>query len=128
MGRGTELGGFAVGITIVVSGMSNSILSIQEAELDTAIGSAATPVLFYFWASWCGPCKLVSPSVEWAASNYGDRLKVIKMEVDANPQTVKQYKVEGVPALRLVKDGEVLVNYEGAITKTKLAALLEPYL
>ncbi len=113
---------------MVVSGMSSSIISIQEAELDTAIDSAATPVLFYFWASWCGPCKLVSPSVEWAANNYGDRLKVIKMEVDANPQTVKQYKVEGVPALRLVKDGEVLVNYEGAITKAKLAALLEPHL
>ena len=107
--------------------MTNAI-SITDNEFETEVLKAEQAVLVYFWASWCGPCRLVSPSVDWAAQTYSDRLKVFKMEVDPNPATVKQYRVEGVPALRLFKDGEVTQSYEGAITKQKLESMLETLL
>ena len=108
--------------------MSSSVLVISDDQFENQVLKAEQPVLAYFWASWCGPCKLVSPSVEWVASNYSDRLKVVKMEVDPNPITVKQYKVEGVPALRLFKGSDVVATFEGAITKQKLTSLLDEHL
>lgn len=106
----------------------SSVISITDTDFETEVLQATQPVLVYFWASWCGPCRLVSPSVDWAASNYGDRLKVVKMEVDPNPDTVSQYKVEGVPALRLIKGTEVLESLEGAISKQKLVSMIETHL
>ncbi len=104
------------------------VISITDTDFETEVLQAGHPVLVYFWAPWCGPCRLVSPSVDWAATNYGASLKVVKMEVDPNPQTVKQYCVEGVPALRLIKNREVIASLEGAISKQKLATILETHL
>ncbi|MBW4622871.1 MAG: thioredoxin [Cyanosarcina radialis HA8281-LM2] len=106
----------------------SSTIAITDNQFETEVLQADRPVLVYFWAGWCGPCRLVSPSVDWAATNYSDRLKVVKMEVDPNPETVNNYQVEGVPALRLVKAGEVLASWEGAITKDKLAKMVEKHL
>jgi thioredoxin 1 len=103
----------------------SGVISISDAEFETEVLKSAKPVLVYFWAAWCGPCRLVSPSVNWVADTLGDRLKVVKMEVDPNPATVKQYQVEGVPALRLFQGGEEIQSQEGAITKQKLASWLE---
>lgn len=103
-------------------------MAITDAEFETEVLKSTTPVLVYFWASWCGPCRLVSPMVNWAAEKYSERLKVVKMEVDPNPEAVKKYKVEGVPALRLFKGTQVVESYEGAISQAKLASLLEPHL
>ena len=88
--------------------MSSSVISIKDTEFETEVLKANQPVLIYFWASWCGPCRLMSPLIDWAAETYSDRLKVVKMEIDPNPATVKQYQVEGVPALRLVQGTDVL--------------------
>ena len=106
----------------------SSVISIKDAEFEKEVLNANQPVLVYFWASWCGPCRLMSPLVDWAAETYSDRLKVVKMEVDPNPNTVKQYQVEGVPALRLVQGTQVLDSSEGAIGKQKLASLLDTHL
>lgn len=107
--------------------MSNAI-QIADQEFETEVVKADRPVLVYFWASWCGPCRLMSPAIDWVADNYGDRLKVVKMEVDPNPATVKLYKVEGVPALRLICGTEVLAASEGAMSKQKIADMLNTYL
>jgi thioredoxin 1 len=107
--------------------MSNSVIVINDEQFETEVLKAEQPVLAYFWAPWCGPCKLVAPSVEWVAANYSG-LKVVKMEIDPNPHTVKQYKVEGVPAFRLFKNAELVLSHEGAITKQNLIALIEPKL
>ena len=104
------------------------IRSDTDSDFEAEVLQANQPVLVYFWASWCGPCRLVSPSIEWAADNYSDRLKVVKMEVDPNPGTVKQYQVEGVPALRLFSGSEVLASMEGAIAKQKLVSFLDTHL
>ncbi|MEZ2235641.1 thioredoxin [Microcoleus sp.] len=105
--------------------MSNSVIVISDEKFETEVLKAEQPVLAYFWAAWCGPCKLVSPSIDWIAENYSDRLKVVKMEIDPNPATVKQYKVEGVPAIMLFKNSELVMSHEGAISKQKLTSLLE---
>jgi thioredoxin 1 len=109
--------------------MTGGVTIISDSDFATEVLQVTSQyVLVYFWAPWCGPCRLVSPSIDWAASHYGDRLKVIKMEVDPNPETVAQYKVEGVPALRLFHQGEMVEALEGAITKQKLATLLDHHL
>ena len=106
--------------------MSNVII-IEDKDFEIEVLKAQQPVLVYFWATWCGPCRLVSPSVDWVAENYSDRLKVIKMEVDLdkNKDAVAKCKVEGVPALRLFKNGELATSLEGAISKAKLQAMLD---
>ncbi|MFP4575523.1 MAG: thioredoxin [Coleofasciculus sp.] len=108
-----------------MEGVVSKVLEITDQEFETEVLKADKPVLVYLWANWCGPCRLVSPSVNWIAENYSDRLKVTKMEVDPNPVTVKQYHVEGVPALLIFKNGEVVQSYEGAIGKQKLQEMIE---
>ncbi|MBW4500861.1 MAG: thioredoxin [Scytonema hyalinum WJT4-NPBG1] len=108
--------------------MSSSVVTITDAEFETEVLQAKQPVLVYFWASWCGPCQLMSPLVNLAATTYSDRLKVVKMEVDPNPVTVKQYQVEGVPAIRLIQGDKLLVSAEGVISKDKFLDLLETHL
>ncbi|MEM1171377.1 MAG: thioredoxin family protein [Cyanobacteria bacterium P01_H01_bin.35] len=108
--------------------MSSNVVVITDAEFEAEVLKSELPVLAYFWATWCGPCKLVAPSVEKVATEYSDRLKVVKMEVDPNPESVKSYKVEGVPALRLFRNEELLLSHEGSITQKKLVEMLEPHL
>jgi thioredoxin 1 len=103
----------------------SSVTVINDAQFESEVLQADLPVLVYLWAAWCGPCRLVSPSMDWIATNYGDRVKVVKMEIDPNPATVKAYKVEGVPAIRLFKGDELLYSWEGAITKAKLVTMLD---
>jgi thioredoxin 1 len=107
--------------------MSN-LLVISDSQFDSEVLQAELPVMVYFWASWCGPCRLMAPLVEKVANAYGDRLKVVKMEVDPNPHSVAAYKVEGVPALRFFKAGEVQKESEGAISSQKLEALVDEQL
>jgi thioredoxin 1 len=105
--------------------MSTGVIIITDTEFETEVLKSEQPVLVYFWAAWCGPCKLMAPVLNTAASNYSDRLKIVKMEVDPNPVTVKQYQIEGVPAFRLVRDGQLLAATEGAIGKEKLLDFIE---
>ncbi len=106
--------------------MGSSVISISDSEFEAEVLNASEPlVVVYLWASWCGPCRLVSPTVDWAATYYSDRLKIVKMEVDPNPITVERYKVEGVPALRLFQQGSLVDSLEGAITKQMFADLID---
>jgi len=106
----------------------NSVTVIADTEFQQQVLEATQPVLAYFWAPWCGPCRLVSPSVEAIAAEYGDRLRVVKLEVDPNPVAVKHCQVEGVPALRLFKAGQVVAAREGALAPAALREWLNAYL
>ncbi|KAF3889056.1 MULTISPECIES: thioredoxin family protein [Nostocales] len=108
--------------------MNKGVITITDAEFETEVLQAEQPVLIYFWASWCGPCQLMSPLINLAATTYSDRLKVVKIEVDPNPKSVKQYQVEGVPALRLIQGDKLLTSIEGVIGKEKLLQILNEHL
>lgn len=101
---------------------------ISDSEFETEVIRADQPVLVYFWAAWCGPCRLMASVVATIAKDYGDRLKVIKMEIDPNPLTVAQWKIEGVPAFRIFEDGVLKAESEGAVSKVKLEAFINDYL
>jgi thioredoxin 1 len=103
----------------------SKVIEISDSQFKTEVIETNQPVLAYFWAAWCGPCRLTSPSINTIADIYGDRLKVVKLEVDPNPEAVKHCKVEGVPALRLFKEGKIIAEIEGAIGKDKIQNFLD---
>jgi thioredoxin 1 len=108
-------------------GMS-TVTIITDAQFETEVLKATQPVLVYFWAAWCGPCRLMAPIMDKLAGSYGDRLKICKMEIDPNPESVKTYQIDGVPAFRLFRSGEVLESVEGAIPQQKVEELVNPHL
>jgi thioredoxin 1 len=101
---------------------------ITDAEFETQVVQANDPVLVYFWASWCGPCRLMSPIINGVADAYGDRLSIVKMEVDPNPNAVATCSVEGVPAFVFFRDGQKIDAIEGAMNRQKLEQFLENHL
>jgi thioredoxin 1 len=103
----------------------STVLEINDEQFAQEVLESQENVLVYFWAKWCGPCRLVSPSIQWAAQNYSERLKVVKLEVDPNPKSVAQFQVEGVPALRLFKRRELHSTFEGALSKKQLQEFLD---
>ena len=103
----------------------STVLEISDEQFDREVLEYTDNVLVYFWANWCGPCRLVSPSIQWAAENYGDHLKVVKLEVDPNPESVAKCQVEGVPALRLFKNKQLFTTYEGALSQKQLKEFLD---
>ncbi|XP_062227148.1 thioredoxin X, chloroplastic-like [Phragmites australis] len=103
---------------------------IGQNEFAAEVLESEMPVLVDFIASWCGPCRLIAPVVDWASEEYDGRLKIVKIDHDANPQLIEEYKVYGLPTLILFKNGQEVPGSrrEGAITKDKLKQYLEPLL
>src|SRR5690625_378391 len=104
--------------------MSNATpTAVTDATFAEAVLGAPTPVLVDFWATWCGPCKMVSPVLEEIAAEKAGELTVAKLDVDANPETARTYQVVSIPTLILFADGEPVKRIVGA--KGKAALLRE---
>ena len=101
------------------------VQQVSDASFDSDVLQADMPVLIDFWAPWCGPCKAIGPVVEELAGEYDGRLKVVKMNVDDNPQTPAQYGVRGIPNLILFKSGEVKQQIVGAVPKGHLVKAID---
>jgi thioredoxin 1 len=84
-----------------------------------------TPVLVDFWAEWCGPCLRVAPVLEEIANEMGDKVKVVKVDIDANPNTARDYRILSVPTLTVFKDGQPVQSVAGARPKGDLVRLIE---
>ena len=88
-------------------------------------GSRRVPVVVDFWAEWCGPCKMIAPILDQLADELGDRVRIVKLNIDENPQTAVRYGVRSIPTLILFKNGEVAATKVGAAPKGKLVEWLE---
>ncbi len=100
---------------------------ISDTTFDTEI-RGETPVLVDFWAEWCGPCRMVAPVLEQIAAEQTGKLKIVKLNVDDNPNTQMQYGVTGIPTMILFKDGEMVERIVGFMPKPQLMKRLEPHL
>lgn len=96
------------------------VMQVTDASFEQDVLKSDLPVLIDFWAEWCGPCRAIGPVVEDLAKEYAGRLKVVKMNVDENPQTPSRYGVRGIPNLILFKGGQVRDQIVGAVPKAHL--------
>jgi len=96
------------------------VLPVADDSFDREVLASPTPVLIDFWAPWCAPCRAIAPVVEEIAREYAGKLKVVKMNVDDNPQTPSRYGVRGIPNLILFQGGQVKEQIVGAVPKSQL--------
>ncbi len=100
-------------------------VSVTDATFDAEVKHADLPVVVDFWAEWCGPCKQIGPSLEELSAEYAGRVKIVKVNVDENPDAPAGLGVRGIPALFMFKDGKVVSNKTGAAPKAALATWIE---
>jgi thioredoxin len=102
-----------------------NVSEVSDLSFDQEVLKSTVPVLIDFWAPWCGPCRAIAPVVEELATQYNGRLKVVKMNVDDNPQTPTRYGVRGIPNLIVFKGGQVAEQIVGAAPRAKLVQVID---
>ncbi|MDW7738820.1 MAG: thioredoxin [Bacillota bacterium] len=100
--------------------MAGAVKEITESQFEAEVMKAELPVLVDFWAPWCGPCKMLGPVLEELAADNDSRLKVVKVNVDENPDLAQKYEVMSIPTMFLFKNGQVIDNFMGAMSKQAL--------
>ena len=101
------------------------IQHVSDESFDSDVLNSGVPVLVDYWAEWCGPCKVIAPVLEEIASEYDGKIKVCKLDIDANEATPPKYGIRGIPTLMLFKNGNVEATKVGAVSKSQLTAFLD---
>lgn len=104
---------------------SEKVVQVTDDSFESEVNQSPIPVLVDFWASWCAPCKAISPIVDQLAEDFDGQVKVCKLNVDDNPATPGQFGVRGIPTLILFKDGNVFDQVVGAVPKNQLESLIK---
>jgi thioredoxin 1 len=108
--------------------MADNVLQVTDQSFNQEVLKATEPVLVDFWAAWCGPCRMIAPTVEALANDYVGKAKVTKMNVDENQQIPSNYNIRGIPTLLLFKDGEVREQLVGAASRDDIENLIKKHL
>jgi thioredoxin 1 len=108
--------------------MSDQIKYVTDASFEADVVQSDKPVLLDFWAEWCGPCRMIAPILETISQEYADKLVVAKMNVDENQSTPTKFSVRGIPTLLLFKNGSVVAQKVGALSKSQLTVFLDSHL
>ncbi len=108
--------------------MGHTTTATSDATFTEDVLQSQTPVLVDFWAEWCGPCKAVAPVLEEIASEHQDKIKIVKLNIDENPQIARQYQIMSIPTMSVFVGGEVVRSLVGAKSKNALLEDLRPYL
>ncbi len=93
---------------------------VSDATFESEVLKATEPVVVDFWAEWCGPCRMIAPALEEIAGTLNGRVKIVKLNVDENPQTAAKYGIQSIPTLMIFKDGQMASRQIGAAPKQKL--------
>jgi thioredoxin 1 len=94
---------------------------VSDADFDAKVLKSAEPVVVDFWAEWCGPCRAIAPALEEIANGaLGSKVKIVKLNVDENPQTAQKYRIQSIPTLMLFKNGQMASMQQGAAPKARL--------
>lgn len=105
-----------------------SIINATDASFDSDVLGRDEVVLVDFWATWCGPCRAIAPTLEELAKDYDGRAKIVKVDVDANPQSAARFGIRSIPTLFVFKNGEKVETIVGGRSKSELAQLLDKHL
>jgi len=101
---------------------------VSDQNFETVVIKSDTPVLVDFWAAWCGPCRMVAPVLEEIATEQGEKVKIAKLDVDANPITAGRFGVRSIPTMILFKNGREAQRVVGYMPKEKLLQQIQPHL
>jgi thioredoxin 1 len=104
--------------------MGEHVNEVNDASFEQEVVGASEPVLVDFWAPWCGPCRMIAPSVEAVAKEYAGRARVVKINVDENPSVSQRYGIKGIPTLILFRSGKEEERVVGATSKEALSRLI----
>jgi thioredoxin 1 len=105
--------------------VNNAVLHLDDDDLEVVVNQSNKPVLVDFWADWCQPCQVMAPAIDALADEFADRVRVAKLDVDANPMATHKYGIRGIPALLLFKDGQVVQQIVGVRPKEEIARIIE---
>ena len=100
--------------------MAKNILEVTDSNFENDVLKSEKPVLVDFWAEWCGPCRMIAPALDEIAGAMGDKVKIVKLNVDESPKTASKYGVMSIPTLMIFKGGEMASRQVGAAPKAKL--------